>query len=272
MSHTRFDESYGTNPAENYELFFVPAIGEPLAKALISRADVHANDRVLDVACGTGIVARLLSQAPDVRGLLAGLDPNASMLAVAEAVTSPRAKIDWYQAAAEEMPLPAESFDVVLCQMGLQFMADRAAALMEMRRVLTDEGRLLLSVPGPIGGFFAVLASAMERHVSPQGAGFVMQVFSLHDVDELEHLMRDAGFVDVTVEAEDHDLRLPPPREFLWQYIHGTPLAAVVSQTGADALAALEREVLEASGEFVRDDVLEHRQRLVVASGTKAAA
>lgn len=272
MSHARFDESYGTNPAENYERFFVPAIGEPLAKALVGRADVHPNDRVLDVACGTGIVVRLLSQDLDVTGVLAGLDPNASMLAVAEAVTSPSAEIEWYQAAAEEMPLPAESFDVVLCQMGLQFMADRRAALLDMHRVLTNEGRLLLSVPGPIAGFFAVLASAMERHVSPQAAGFVRQVFSLHDVDEAEQLMRDTGFVDVTVEVEDHDLELPPPREFLWQYIYSTPMAAIVSQTSADDLAALEREVLDASAEFVRDDVLEHRQRLVVASGTKTAA
>ncbi len=268
MSHARFDESYGTNPAENYERFFVPVIGEPLAKALVSRADVQQNDRVLDVACGTGIVARLLSQTPDARGVLAGLDPNESMLAVAEAMTSPSAKIEWYQAAAEEMPLPAESFDVVLCQMGLQFMADRAAALMEMKRVLSDEGRLLLSVPGPIAGFFAALASALERHVSPQAAGFVRQVFALHDVDELEQLMRDAGFVDVIVEVEDHDLGLPPPHEFLWQYIHSTPLAAVVSQTGADPLAALETEVLKSSAEFVREGVLEHSQRLVVASGT----
>lgn len=272
MSHARFDASYGTNPAENYERFFVPAIGEPLAEALIGRAAVHPNDRVLDVACGTGIVARLLSEARDARGTLAGLDPNASMLAVAEAVASPTARIEWHQAPAEEMPLPAESFDVVLCQMGLQFMEDRPAALLEMHRVLADEGRLLLSVPGPIAGVFALLASALERNVGPQAAGFVRQVFSLHDVDELERLMGDAGFVDVTVEAEDHVLELSSPREFLWQYIHSTPLAAVVSQIDAEAAAALEREVLDASAELLRDDVLEHRQRLVVASGTKAAA
>jgi ubiquinone/menaquinone biosynthesis C-methylase UbiE len=272
MSHARFDESYGSNPAENYERFFVRSIGEPLARELVRRANVLPADRVLDVACGTGIVARLLSQEPDIKGVLAGLDPNASMLAVAEALTSPADRIEWYQAAAEKMPLQAESFDVVLCQMGLQFMADRAAALSEMCRVLGDEGRLLLSVPGPMSIIFASLASAMGRHVSPQAAGFVRQVFSLHDVDELRHLLEDAGLVNVSVDVTYDDQKLPPPRDFLWQYVHSTPLAGIVSQTSADAVAACEREVLEAWGKFVRDDVLVHRQRLLVASGTKAIA
>ncbi|MEN8145659.1 MAG: methyltransferase domain-containing protein [Gemmatimonadota bacterium] len=272
MSHAHFDESYGANPAENYERFFVPSIGEPLAKELVSRAGVRPTDRVLDVACGTGIVARLLSEVVDAGGAVTGLDPNGSMLAVARTVTPPRAGIKWYQAPAEDMPLAPESFDVVLCQMGLQFMGDRPAALAEMHRVLKGDGRLLLSVPGPITGVFAALASAMERHVGPRAAQFVSQVFSLHDVDELERLMREAGFLEVVVEATSHVLELPPPRQFLRQYIHSTPLAAVVSEVDAVALAALEQEVLDAWAEFVRDDVLEHRLRLVVTSGTKTAA
>lgn len=271
MSQARFDASYGSDPAENYERFFVPAIGKPFAEVLVRRAAIQPDDRVLDVACGTGIVARLLSEARNGRGGLVGLDPNASMLVVAERVTSPSAGIEWYQAGADEIPFPAESFDVVVCQMGLQFMEDQAAALREMCRVLAAEGRLLLSVPGPIAGIFALLALALERNFTPQAAGFVRKVFSLHDVDELEQLVEAAGFVGVTVEAEEHVLVLPPPGDFLWQYIHSTPLAAVVSQAGAEAAAALEREVLDSSAGLVRDDVLEHRQRLVVASGTKAS-
>lgn len=215
----------------------------------------------------------LLLDVVDAGGAIAGLDPNGSMLAVARTVTSPAAEIEWHQAAAEEMPLPGESSDIVLCQMGLQFMEDQPAALAEMRRVTKDDGRLLLSVPGPITGIFAALASAVQRHLGPRAAQFVSHVFSLHDVDEVARLMGGAGFRDVTAEATSHVLELPPPREFLWQYIHSTPLATAASETDAEALAVLEREVLDAWAEFVRDDdVLEHRLRLVVASRTKAAA
>ena len=271
MSQASFDESYGANPAENYERFFTPWIGEPLAHALLERAAVQPNERVLDVACGTGVLCRLLAHSIGPSGL-AGLDPNPGMLAVARGVTPDSAKIQWYQAPAEKMPLPEGSFDVVLCQMGLQFMPDRSAALREMRRVLVRDGRLLLSVPGPVPDIFDDLASALGRCVGPPAAGFVRQVFSLHDLAEVEGLIRDAGFAHVEVGAEEHDLELPPPKEFLWQYVHSTPLSASASQMDASAQADFEREVLNAWAASGGDGELDLRLRMVVASATKGAA
>ncbi|MEQ8330380.1 MAG: methyltransferase domain-containing protein [Longimicrobiales bacterium] len=272
MSEVRFDESYGSNPAENYERFFTPSIGEPLARTLLEHAAVQPDERVLDVACGTGVLSRLL--APDIGpdGGLAGLDPNPGMLEVARNAAPASTRIEWYEAAAEEMPLPAGSFDVVLCQMGLQFMPDRSAALREMRRVLDRNGRLLLSVPGPLPDIFDDMATALGRFVGPPAAGFVRQVFSLHDLAELEGILRDAGFVQVEVHAEQHDLELPPPRQFLWQYVHSTPISASASQMDASARAEFERDVLDAWADSGGDGGLELRLRMVVASATKAAA
>ena len=272
MSRARFDESYGANPAENYERFFTPAIGEPLAQALLERAAVQPKERVLDVACGTGVVSRLLAQSLRPNGGLAGLDPNPAMLAVARSVIPASEGIQWYEAAAEKMPLPAESFDVVLCQMGLQFMPDRSAALQEMRRVLSRNGRLLLSLPGPIPGIFDDLASALGRCVGPPAAGFVRQVFSLHDLAEVEGIIRGAGFEQVEVQAEEYDLQLPPPQQFLWQYVHSTPLSVSVSQMDEPARAEFEREVLDAWASSGGDGGLGLRLRMVVASATRAAA
>lgn len=223
---------------------------------------------MLDVACGTGIVARLLSRAADPPAALTGLDPNAAMLAVAGSVAPAAAGIEWRRAPAEDMPFATGSFDVVFCQMGLQLMDDPAAALAEMRRVLEDGGRLYLGLPGPIPEILGLLASALERLVGPPAAAFVRRVFSLHDVDELERLLGDAGFARVSVEATDHELTLGPPREFLWRYIHSTPLAGAVAQVGAGASEALEREVLDQWTPFVRGPVLSDRVRFVVASGT----
>lgn len=271
MSGASFDESYGANPAENYERFFVPAIGEPLARDLVGRMGIRSTDRVLDVACGTGIVARLAARAAEGPASVAGLDPNAAMLAVARTVTPTSGAIEWYEAPAERMPLPDGSFDVVVCQMGLEFMADPPAAMGEMRRVLADEGRLWVTLPGPAPGIFAALARAMERHVGPQAAGFVTRVFSLHDLGDIDGLLRGAGLRDVTVEATVRELELPPARAFLWQYIHSTPLVGPVSQASAEARVALEREVLAAWEEFEVGGVLRHELRLVVGTGVRTA-
>ncbi len=268
MIGATFDGSYGANPAVNYERYFVPAIGGPLAKDLVHRMELRPTDRVLDVACGTGIVARLAASGDDPPASVAGLDPNGAMLDVARSAASPSARIAWHEAPAEQMPVPDASFDVVACQMGLQFMEDRGAAMLEMRRVLADEGRLWLGLPGPVGGVFEPLADALERHVGPPAAGFVRKVFSLHENDEIERLFRDAEFDDVQVEATDWNLALPPAQEFLWQYVFSTPLAGQVSKAGADAREALERDVLDAWRSFERDGRLRHDLRYVVASGT----
>lgn len=259
-----FGENYRGNAAENYQRFFVPAIGEPLAKDLLRHAALRPGERVLDVACGTGVVARLASQQVGSRGMVAGLDINPGMLAVARSIPSPGPPIEWHEATAESMPLPDATFDVVLCQLSLQFMPDRFAALQEMRRVLVQNGRMLLNLPGAAGPVFAILAEAMERHVSPEAAGFVRKVFSLHDASELQRLASAAGFRDVAVESNVKMFRLPAPAEFLWQYVHSTPLAELVALAGDEEREALERDVVAGWREFEEDGAMTYEQPVVV--------
>lgn len=249
-------KSYGGSAPENYERYFVPAIGDPVARDLIDRAALRAGERVLDVACGTGIVARLAAEKVGETGTVAGLDVNAGMLAVARSVVPPQTSIDWHEASAEAIPLPDEAFDVVLCQMGLQFMADKLAALSEMRRVLAPGGRLLVNAPGPTPPPLAVMAEALATHVRPEVAGFVHAVFSLHDPEELRGLLDGARFTAVVVDRHLKTLPLPPPQDFLWQYIHSTPMADAVAQTGQEARAALEAHMVAGCEPFVDDGAL----------------
>lgn len=269
MSKQYFGEEYNLNPAENYERFFVPAIGEPLANDLIRLAAFHPGERILDVACGTGIVARLASQQVGFNGTVTGLDVNPGMLEVARLSTPADMSIKWYESSAEDMLLPDEAFDVVLCQLSLQFMTDKLAALREMRRVLIPGGRLILNVPGPTGKIFAVLAEAMERHISSEAARFVTQVFSMHDTTETQQLLIKADFRDIAVQANNKMLTLPPPKEFLWQYVHSTPLAGVVAEVDEEVLATLQREVVKEWQDFEEDGTLMYQQRIVVASARK---
>jgi len=259
MSQNRTTVSFttcGGSAPENYERYFVPAIGEPVARDLLDRAALRAGERVLDVACGTGIVARLAAEQVGETGTVAGLDVNPGMLAVARSVTPPEIAIDWHAASAEAIPLPDDAFDVVLCSIGLQFMADKPAALSEMRRVLAPGGRLLLNAPGPTPPPLAVMAEALATHVRPQVAGFVHAVFSLHDPEQLRGLLDAAGFADVVVDRHLKTLRLPPPQDFLWQYIHSTPLADAVAQTGDEARVAIEQHMVAGCEPYVDDGAL----------------
>lgn len=254
-----------SNPAENYERFFVPAIGRPLAEDLIRAAALRPGERVLDLGCGTGVVTRLAAEGVQPDGRAAGLDLNPEMLAVARSVTPPELGIEWYEASAESLPLPDQSFDVVLCQMALQFVPDRHRCLEEVRRVLAPGGRFVLNLPGPASPFFDAMAHALGRHIAPQAEGFLRAVFALNDEGEITDLLGAAGFREVSTRAEVRELSLPAPGEFLWQYVGSTPLATIVGQASDQARTALEDEVVgQYQGERSADGMTQP-QRVVTA-------
>jgi ubiquinone/menaquinone biosynthesis C-methylase UbiE len=247
---------YSGSAPENYEKYFVPAIAAPIAEDLMEAASIQPGERVLDVACGTGVVTRLAAERAGNDGQVAGLDVNPAMLAVARSLTPSGTSMDWYETSAEAMPLADGAFDVVLCQMGLQFIANKHQALEEMRRVLRPGGRIVLNLPGPAPAFFADFAQALARHIDPKAARFVQVVFSLHSEEELRSLMTAAGFKDVKIAKAKKTLRLPPPQEFLWQYAHSTPLRELVTRASDAQRAALTDDVVEGWQGAVGDGVL----------------
>jgi ubiquinone/menaquinone biosynthesis C-methylase UbiE len=264
-----FDEAYGGSAPEAYERYFVPAISGPLAHDLIAEAALRAGERVLDVACGTGVVARLAAERVGAAGSVAALDLNASMLDVARTVPAPAAPpIRWYESTAESMPLPDGAFDVVLCQLGLQFFGDRAAALREMHRVAARGGRVLVNVPTPTE-FFGVLDSAFARRI-PGAAAFVRTVFSLNDPAEVERLFRGAGFREVAVRQYVKTLRMPAAKEFLWQYVQCTPLAAQLAEADHALLESLEREVVEGWRPWTKGGGMSHEQGIIVVTAHRS--
>lgn len=256
MSQQSYFEAFSGSAPENYQRYFVPAIGAPLAADLIEAAALRPGERVLDVACGTGVVTRLAAERVGATGTVAGLDINPGMLAVARASTPANLSIEWHEASAESMPLPDEAFDIVLCELGLQFLPDKLAALREMRRVLAPGGRLVIGVGGPTPPPFVILDEGLARHIDPGISKFVDVVFSLHDPGMLHSLISDAGFRDVDVQSDPKTLRLPAPQDFLWQYVHSTPLAGAVAQADAERRAALERDVVAGWQAFVEDGAM----------------
>ncbi len=267
----RTDASYrdftGTG-AENYERYFVPAIGAPVSAGLLRAAALAPGEHVLDVGCGTGIVARQAATAVGATGSVTGVDVAADMIAVAAAQPAPSgAPIEWREGDATSLPVATGSVDVVVCQMSLMFVEDRAVAVHEMHRVLVDGGRVVVTTPGPIQPPFELLEAAIVRHISPALAGFVRMVFSMHEPAVLASLLRDGGFTAVDVSVYHAALDLPSPAEFLWQYINFTPMAPFVADAPRAAQEAMEAQVVESWQPYVRDGRTPVSQPMLLAVG-----
>ena len=264
-------ETSRRNAAQNYERYFVPAIAAPLAADLVDLAALQPGERVVDIACGTGVVTRLAADRIGGGGTVAGVDINLEMLSVARAAAPADAAIDWYEARAEMVPLPDSAFDVALCQLGLQFFEDRSAALRQICRVLVPGGRLLISVPGPTPPIFAVLEQALARRLGTEVAAFVQTVFSLHDPAELSGLLADAGFTAIEARRTEKMFHLPPPDEFLWQYLESTPMAAGAAGLDDEQRAEFERDVVGSWQRFVENGGFTLRQPITVATAAVSA-
>ena len=140
------------NAAEAYEAYLVPNVFGPWAQLVIDEAGLQPGQRVLDVACGSGIGARTAAAAVGPRGTVVGVDFDEAMLAVARnvPVAEGSATIAWQHADAMNLSFPTASFDTVLCFEGIQFMPDRARALAGFLRVLEPSGRLIGTIWGPL--------------------------------------------------------------------------------------------------------------------------
>ena len=173
--------------------------------------------------------ARCAAGGHDSEG--ARLDLNPGMLAFAGSLKpsdpSTNAPIAWREASATNMPLPDPPFDVVYCQLGLQFFPDRPTALREMYRVLVAGGRLGLMVwqgiqysPG-----FGALAAALTRHVSSEAAGIMRAPFALAEAEQLRALVDAGGFRDITIQSVAGTVRFPSVSRFVQDYVRGSPLS-----------------------------------------------
>lgn len=204
-----------SNPAESYESYMVPTLFGPWATKLIQAADPQLGERLLDIGCGTGIVARMVASRLEAAGLVTGIDVSPDMLAVAQASAAREgAVIEWRQGTAEHLPFPDSSFDLVLCQFALMFFADRAGALAEMRRVVAGNGRVLVSVWQGLDRhpFYQTLHNVIQQHL---GISSLQDIFALGSADELRALAAGAGFQRVEIEPISMEARFPNPDGFI---------------------------------------------------------
>ncbi|WP_255192463.1 class I SAM-dependent methyltransferase [Natronobeatus ordinarius] len=245
------------NASEAYEQYLVPSIFASWADQLVETGEIHDGDRVLDVACGTGIVARRAASRVGTSGSVVGLDVNDGMLAVAaEAAADASPSIEWRQGDATDLPFADEAFDVVCCQQALQFFDDPVAAAEEMRRVLTPGGRMALSVWRPLEfqPAYVLLADALARHVGDEAGAMMRSPFPAWDGENLRTLAQDAGFDDVSVTLEIGSVRYPSVEEFVRREAASSPLAEPLAAVEREVRDGLVREVEDALDRYLDDD------------------
>ncbi len=185
-------------PAEIYEQKFVPALFHQWGAIISDLVAPGPGEKVLDVACGTGVLACATLERVGERGQVVGLDANPDMLSVARRKTT---KIDWREGRAESLPFPDEGFDVVVSQFGLMFFEDRPAALRQMMRVLRPGGRLAVAVCDAVehSPGYSAFADLLHKLFGPQVANAFRAPFVLGDADKLMAICAAAGIVDAKV-------------------------------------------------------------------------
>ena len=241
-------------PGEIYERHMVPAIVARWTPQLVEILNLRAGERVLDVACGTGVVTRELPARVGQAGRVVGLDVNPGMLAAARAAV-PTAPIEWLEGNATSMPLPDATFDVVVCQQGLQFFPDKLAGLGEMRRVLAPGGGLVLSVWRSIANApgFRILEEVLARRIGRAQA--TLPPFTLGDGQAVRALVVKAGFRGVQVRADVRLSRWQSAEHFVRSLIAGAPtMLGALAEQGPGVLDTIVTEVADATADFADDE------------------
>lgn len=244
---------YNPGP-ETYEAQLVPRLFGPWAERLVDAAGIEAGERVLDVACGTGIVARTVARRAGP-GVVVGVDVNPAMLEMARQAAGET--IEFVESNAQSLPFDDASFDVVLCQQGLQFFRDRVGALKEMHRVIKPGGRAVCAVwrgldhhPG-----MDLLGRVVAPYLPEESLEGSDAPFWLGDLAEVRGLFRDAGFSAVRIRVHAGD-------EFRFDSAIGmlmgvtgahAPMAAAIAELDSEVREALFRDAEAAFAPYTDD-------------------
>jgi ubiquinone/menaquinone biosynthesis C-methylase UbiE len=224
---------------------------EPWTDDLILTAECRDGDHVLDVACGTGLVANRINLVSRKLCAITGIDINEAMLTVARR----NPQIEWHQGSATELPFADGSFDVVLCQQGLQYFPDRDKAMREMARVIVPGGRIALNVWGALERqpFYAALVDGIATFLGADARSALELPFSLNTAEELRTLAQDAGLRNIRIRFEHRTTRYPTAAGLVTGFMGATPVTAQFLALSDDRQQAFVAHVVERIANYVDD-------------------
>ena len=228
--------------AETYEAFFVPALFGQWPDRVLDIAGLATGDEVLDVGCGTGIVARAAARRLDGSGSVTGMDINDGMLDVARRAPE---SVTWRHGPAEHLPFPDQTFDRVVSQFALMFFADQAAALAEMARVTRPGGTITIATWASIDQTpgYAAMIDLLQRLFGHDTAAALQAPFTLGTEDQLTVVLSDV-LPDTTITRHEGVARFDSLEAWVHTDIRGWTLADMIDDRQyAELLAAAQTEL-----------------------------
>ncbi len=256
------------NAAQLYEQNNVPGLLRAQAGAMFDQVSLQEGDRMLDVACGTGIVTRVAVERCSRLASIVGLDFNAGMLEVAQAnMPKTDTPVEWQEGDMCALPFPDNAFDIVLCQQGIQFAPDKLAALRHIRRVLAPGGRLAFTVwsqPLPISG---VLADAVGRYVNDEARTNILLPFAWSDPEVMRELVDEAGFQAIQIEIIESPMQWPSREDEMADYVAVNAARTPFTREITEARTVIIEEMRAALEPYLEGDefVMPARSHLVQA-------
>jgi len=227
-----------------YEALFVPALFDVWTKHLVEGAGVGQGSHVLDVACGTGVLARSALARVGANGRVVGADPAPGMLAAAKELES---AIDWVLCSAEALDVDDETFDCVISQFGMMFFEDRKKSSEEMFRVLKPGGLLAIAVWRSVehNPAYADIISVLEKHVGTAAADALRLPYSLGSSDEVTEILKSGGFGEITVEVKTETAKFPSSRQMVEAELRGwLPLFDIILSEGEINEVLIESDIM----------------------------
>jgi ubiquinone/menaquinone biosynthesis C-methylase UbiE len=256
---------------ENYDRYLGPALFEPYASDIVGRVNVREGASVLELACGTGIVTRLLREHLPRNARLIATDLNEAMLAYAAHKFRPEEAVEWKRADASDLPFDDQSFDAVVCQFGLMFVPDKEKAVREAYRVLKPGGTFIFNVWDAIerNDLAHVAHTTISTFFEHDPPNFYQVPFSMHDPEVIMSLLAAAGFKDAQSSLITLPSISPSASDAAKGLVEGNPVRAAIEERDPSAIRKIVTAVAEAVASRCGDNPVRCRMQAFVCTAVR---
>lgn len=253
---------------EIYENTMVPLWFERWAGALLTLVSLKSGERVLDVACGTGVTTRMAKRDVGAIGHVTGLDINAGMLAKAREL-APDLDISWIESDVVGTRLPPSTFDAIISQHGYHYFPNQPAALEEFFRVLAPAGRIALSIWDGHSVYTEAICSAVEKYISPEIANKQRSQRETPTADTLKDSFAEAGFQNVAVVRQELSIKVPLAAEFVPLHLGSMPIADAFHSLSDEEKGHLIADVSRTLEDYIVGNKIIYPDAVNVVTGRK---